>query len=57
VPSESEKGSKMGNTYVKMNMEDIKLITDSILNETNDIIRIVFGVKALRKILCGGNQN
>jgi hypothetical protein len=47
----------MGNTYVKMNMDDIKLIAESILNETNDMIRIVFGVKALRKIICGGNQN
>ena len=57
MPSDAEKGSKMGNTYVKMNINDIKLIAESILNETNDMIRIVFGVKALRKILCCGDQN
>jgi hypothetical protein len=57
VPSDAEKGSKMGNTYVKMNIDDIKLIAESILNETNDMIRIVFGVKALRKIICSINQN
>ena len=57
VPSGPEMGSKMGNTYVKMNMEDIKMIAESILNETNDMLRILFGVKALRKLMCSGDEN
>ena len=57
VPSDPEGGSRMGNTYVKMNMEDIKIIAESILSESSDMIRIVFGVKALRKIMSGGDEN
>ena len=57
VPSDPERGSRMGNTYVKMNMEDIKMIAESILNETNDMMRILFGVKALRKLMCSGDEN
>lgn len=32
VPNDPEGGSRMGNTYVKMNMEDIKMIAESIIN-------------------------
>ena len=47
----------MGNTYVKMHIEDIKMIAESILKESNDMLRILFGVKALRKLMCNGDQN
>lgn len=57
VPSDTEGNSRMSNTYVKMNMEDIKIIAESILSESSDMIRIVFGVKALRKIMSGGDEN
>ena len=57
VPCDAEGGSRMGNTYVKISKEDIKMIAESILNEGSDMIRIMFGVKALRKIMCGGDEN
>jgi len=39
-----------------MEVQDLDIIVDAIMNESTDILRLFFGVKALRKVVCTGDE-
>lgn len=47
----------MENSYVKMEVQDLDLIHEAVMCENaGDMLRIFFGVKALRKVVCTGDE-
>ncbi len=46
------------NTYVKVQPEDVASVVVAIVwKEGADMLRVLFGVKALKKMVCSGDQN